>query len=94
MTTKLHVPAIPFATAFNLPLDSAIERLNATAVELTVAAEKTSRSQGFGSRLADAVKRKQSSHAVFAEAPCKNYDDDNDDDEKNSDKDNESFGKK
>src|SRR5215468_9523519 len=85
---KLNYPTTPFATAFNMPINDAIERVIASARELDAAAEKTSRGQDFGSRLAQAVRRKQSS-IVFAAAPSKD-----DDDEKDKDADNESFGKK
>jgi hypothetical protein len=93
---KLNIPTIPFATAFGMPLNDAIDRLAATASELTAAAERTSRGQGgFGSRLSAAVKRKQSSYAVFAEALRKNNDDDEDDDKDGGkDTDNDSFGKR
>jgi hypothetical protein len=52
-----------------LPINDAIDRVIATAHELSVAAEKTSRTESCGSRIAQAVKRKTASHgAVFAEA--------------------------
>jgi hypothetical protein len=67
-----------------MPLDLAIERLTASARELTAAAEKTtSRPQRFGSRLAQAVKRK-SGTAIFASSAlprAKKQDDDEDNDE-------------
>jgi hypothetical protein len=66
---KLNLQTTPIATAFGMPLDSAVEKLAATATELSTAAEKTSRSraQGFGSRIAQAVKRKTGA-VVFAAA--------------------------
>jgi len=96
MITRIRIPTTPFATAFGMPIDDAIERLNATARELTAGAEKTP-SQDFGLRLADAVRRKQSPRfsatAVFAAAPRRNNDDDEDnDDEKKDDDQSDSFG--
>ena len=96
MITKIHIPTTPFATAFGMPIDDAIERLNATARELTAGAEKTP-SQDFGPRLADAVRRKQSPRfsaaAVFAAAPRRNNDDDEDNDDE-KDAENQSFGER
>jgi hypothetical protein len=84
---KINCPATPFATAFGMPINDAINRVLASARELDAAAEKTSREQGgFGSRLTQAVRRKQSP-CVFAAAPRKNDDNDDDDIDKA-----ESFG--
>ena len=88
---KLNFPTTPFATAFNMPINDAIERVLASARELSAAAEKMSREQGgFGSRIAQAVQRKQSPIVFAASAPRKNDDDNDDDDEKDS----ESFGQR
>ena len=98
---KLNLPTTPIATAFGMPLDDAIEQLATTARDLTAAAEKTSRSQGFGSRLAEAVKRRSPRYAnaaanVFTATTRKDNDDDDDDDDEDEkeDPENESFGKK
>jgi hypothetical protein len=95
MITKIHIPTTPFATAFGMPIDDAIERLNATARELTAGAEKTP-SQDFGLRLADAVRRKQSPRfsatTVFAASAVRKEEDENDDDEKKDDDQSDSFG--
>jgi hypothetical protein len=94
---KINCPTTPFATAFNMPINDAIERLTASARELTAAAEKTtSGSHDFGSRLSQAVRRKQSP-CVFAATRKNKENDDNDDDEngdKDKDADNDSFGKR
>src|SRR5262252_6622916 len=88
---KLHYPTIPFATAFNMPINDAIERVLASARELDAAAESVpGKREAFGQRLAQAVRRKQSPIVFAASAPRKNDDDNDDDDEKDS----ESFGQR
>jgi len=95
MITRIRIPTTPFATAFGMPIDDAIERLNATARELTAGAEKTP-SQDFGLRLADAVRRKQSPRfsatTVFAASAVRKDEDENNDDEKDAE--NQSFGER
>ena len=69
---KIHYPTTPIATAFGLPINDAFDRVVAAARELDAAAEKTSPSEGFGSRIKDAINRKTGrqspSAAVFAVA--------------------------
>jgi hypothetical protein len=57
--------------AFGMPINDAIERLNASAKELDASAEKAPAGQSFGHKVALAVKRKgvtRPSPAVFASA--------------------------
>jgi hypothetical protein len=87
MITKRHHHTGGFGMAFGLPIADAIDHVIASARELDAAAEKTSHAQDFGSRIAEAVKRKQG--AVFAATLRKN---DDDDDEKDAD--NDSFAER
>ena len=92
---KIHCPITPFATAFGMPINDAIDRLTASARELDAAAEKTT-SGDFGQRLAQAVRRKQQSPRVFA-ATGKNKENDDNNDDEDGDKDKEkddSFGER
>jgi hypothetical protein len=74
MDTHFHFPAASTAMAFGMPIDQAIERLNASARELDASAEKGPAGQSFGQRVALAVKRKvalgvtRPRPAVFASA--------------------------
>jgi len=66
MTTK---PITGFGLAFGLPIDTAVEQLNATARQLDAARAKApSRDDSFGQRIKNAVQRRMShSHSPQAE---------------------------
>jgi hypothetical protein len=85
MTTKqLHSRTTGFGIAMGLPIADAIDHVIASARELDAAAEKTHHAQDFGSRIAQAVRRKTPCPAVCSAAPRK--DDDEDDDETEEEK--------
>src|SRR5262245_12193040 len=59
---KLHFPTSGSGLAMGLPIADAVAALEASAAELRIAAEKApARSEGFGQRLAQAVKGKMRS---------------------------------
>jgi hypothetical protein len=70
MDTHFHFPAASTAMAFGMPINDAIERLNATARELDASAEQAPAGQSFGQKVALAVKRNvtRPRPAVFASA--------------------------
>ena len=55
MIAMHYFPTAPFGTAFGVPTDEAVERILASARELSAAAEKTPKGEGFGQRLMKAV---------------------------------------
>lgn len=58
----MKIPTTPFATAFNMPINDAIERVLASARELSASAEKApGHGESFGSQIAQAVKTKLAS---------------------------------
>src|SRR5262249_4913951 len=67
MTAQLYFPTTTTGTAFGVPINTAIERMLASARELSAAAEKTPAraDQGFGLKLAQAVKNR-----VASARPC------------------------